>query len=168
MSPKKTKKKKRPPRSAADPHGNFSTIARHRRATYDYEIHTRYEAGLVLTGTEIKSLRQGKGSIAQGYVRPRDGELWLVGADIPLYEPANRYNHEPTRDRKLLLHKRELRALSEAFEQRGLTIVPLHLYLHRGLAKLEIGVGRGRRRHDKRQVIARRQADRQIQRAIRR
>ena len=110
----------------------------------------RYDAGLVLTGTEIKSLRQGKGSIAEAYVRPLQGELWLVGANIALYEAGNRFNHEPTRDRKLLLHRREIRELTEAFEQRSLTIVPTHLYLSRGLAKVQIAVGRGRKRYDKR------------------
>lgn len=144
------------------------TIARNRRATYDYDIQERFEAGLALTGTEIKSLRQGKASIVEAYVRPRAGELWLVGATIPRYEAANRYNHEPTRDRKLLLHRREIREIEEAFAQQGLTLVPLQLYLRRGLAKIEIGVGRGRRKYDKRQALRRQEAERQMRRALRR
>ena len=144
------------------------TLARNRRAGYDYEILQRYEAGLALTGTEIKSLRAGRGSIAEAYVRPRAGELWLVGATVPRYEPASRENHDPLRDRKLLLHKREIREIAEAFEQRGLAAIPLQLYLTRGIAKLEIGVGRGRRRYDKRQAIAQRDAQRRMQRALRR
>lgn len=146
---------------------NFRTVARNRRATYDYAILDRYEAGLVLTGTEIKSIRQGKASIAEAYVRPKGDELWLVGATISPYIAGNRYNHEPTRDRKLLLHKRQIASLIEEFETRSLTIVPLHLYLSRGLAKIEIGVGRGRKHYDKRQQMSGRDAARQMQDAVR-
>ncbi len=163
---KRSAKKRRP--SDAPANGNFRTIARNRRASYDYEILERYDAGLVLTGTEIKSLRQGKGSIAEAYVRPLQGELWLVGANIALYEAGNRFNHEPTRDRKLLLHRREIRELTEAFEQRSLTIVPTHLYLSRGLAKVQIAVGRGRKHYDKRAQISQRDAERQMRAAVRR
>ncbi len=168
MTRKPSKKPKKAAAQAAPANGGARSVARNRRATYDYEILERYEAGLVLRGTEIKALRQGKGSIAEAYVRPKDGELWLVGANIARYEAGNRFNHEPTRDRKLLLHKREIRALTEEFEQRSLTIIPLHLYLSRGIAKLEIGVGRGRKRHDKRDKISHREAQRQIREAVRR
>lgn len=144
------------------------SVARNRRATYDYEIRERYEAGLVLTGTEIKALRAGKASIAEAYVRPREGEVWLIGAHISPYESASQFNHDPTRDRKLLLHKRQIASLAEAFDQQSLTIVPLHLYISRGLAKLEIGVGRGRRRYDKREVMSARDAARQMREALRR
>ena len=168
MAAKRNNNKKAQKGAAAGDSSNFRTVARNRRATYDYAIQERFEAGLVLTGTEIKSLRAGRGSIAEAYVRPRNGELWLVGATIPPYEAANQFNHELTRDRKLLLHGREIRSLAAAFDQRSLAIAPLHLYIIRGLAKLEIGVGRGRREHDKRQVIAKRDADRQMQRALRR
>ena len=168
MAAKRNSNKKAKQDAATGDRSNFRTVARNRRATHDYAIQERFEAGLVLTGTEIKSLRAGRGSIAEAYVRPRNGELWLVGATIPPYEAANQFNHKPTRDRKLLLHGREIRTLAAAFDQRSLTITPLHLYISRGLAKLEIGVGRGRREHDKRQVIAKRDADRQMQRALRR
>ena len=148
--------------------GNDRVLARNRRGGFNYAIEERLEAGLALLGSEIKSLREGRGSIAEAYVRPKEDELWLIGATIPRYEPAASQNHEPARDRKLLLHKREIRKLSEAFEQRGLTLVPLRLYLTRGIAKLEIGVGRGKRQYEKRQLIAKRDAERQMQRALRR
>lgn len=143
-------------------------VARNRRAGYQYDILRRYEAGLQLTGSEIKSIREGRVSIAEAYCRPRDGELWLVGAHIGRYEPSGQSNHETTRDRRLLLHRREIAQLEEAFAQRGLTLVPTRMYLTRGLAKLEIGIGRGRRVHEKRQRLAERDAQRQIERAVRR
>ena len=152
---------------AATPSARRS-VARNRRATHDYDIQERAEAGLVLSGSEIKSLREGKASIQEAYVRPRDGEMWLVGAHIAPYEAANQYNHDPKRDRKLLLHRREIERLAEAFDQKSLTIVPIHLYIARGLAKLEIGVGRGRRHYDKRDALATRDADRQMRAAVRR
>ncbi len=147
--------------------GNDRVIARNRRALHRYEILRSYEAGLSLTGSEIKSVRMGRVSIQEAYCRPRDGDMWLVGAHIARYEPSGQANHEPTRDRRLLLHRREIRQLEEAFAQRGLALIPLRLYLSRGLAKLEIGVGRGRRLHEKRDRIAERDAQRQIERAVR-
>lgn len=168
--PRKSNRTKRA-KEAADLNGsaaNDRVVARNRRATYQYEILKRYEAGLELLGSEIKSIRLGRASIAEAYCRPRDGELWLVGAHIPRYEPAGQANHEPVRDRRLLLHKRELRDLQAAFEQRGLTLVPIALTLRRGLAKLELGIGRGKRQYEKRQDIAKRDADRDIQRALHR
>ena len=147
---------------------NERVVARNRRALYQYEILRRYEGGLSLTGSEIKSIRAGRVSIQEAYCRPRDGELYLVGAHIARYEPSGQANHEPTRDRRLLLHRREIAQLEQAFEQRGLTLVPLKLYLTRGLAKLEIGIGRGRRQHEKRDRLAERDARRQIERALRR
>jgi len=147
---------------------NERIIARNRRALYQYEILRRYEAGLSLTGSEIKSIRAGRVSIQEAYCRPRDGDLYLVGAHIARYEPSGQANHEPTRDRRLLLHRREISQLEQAFEQRGLTLAPLRLYLRHGLAKLEIGVGRGRRQHEKRDRIAERDAQRQIERALKR
>lgn len=147
---------------------NERVVARNRRALYQYEILRRYEAGLSLTGSEIKSVRAGRVSIQEAYCRPRDGDLYLVGAHIARYEPSGEANHEPTRDRRLLLHRREIIQLEQAFEQRGLTLVPLRLYLTRGLAKLEIGVARGRRQHEKRDRLAERDARRQIERALRR
>jgi len=148
--------------------GAGGAVATNRRARYDYEITQRIEAGLVLTGSEIKSIRAGRANIAEGYGRFREGELWLYNAHIAPYAAA-REGHEPTRPRKLLLHRGELERLERALrEQSGTTLVPLRLYLTRGLAKVEIGLGRGRRRYDKRQAIAKRDAERTMQRALRR
>lgn len=147
---------------------NERVVARNRRAFYQYEILRSYEAGLSLTGSEIKSIRAGRVSIQEAYCRPRDGEMLLVGAHIARYEPSGQANHEPTRDRRLLLHRREIAQLEQSFAQKGLALVPLKLYLTRGLAKLEIGVGRGRRQHEKRERLAERDAKRQIERAVRR
>ncbi len=143
------------------------TIAVNRKAFRDYEVLQRVEAGLVLTGSEIKSIRDGRANVREAYARPEGGELWLVNAHISHYAAAHRFNHEPTRWRKLLLHKAEMRELSRAVEEQGLTLVPLRLYLKRGLAKVELGLVRGRRQYDKRQVIARREAQRQMERALR-
>ena len=153
--------------AAAKAAANFRTIARNKRATFNYAILERFEAGLALTGTEIKAIREGKASIAEAYVRPRDRELWLVGATIARYEAASYGNHDPTRERKLLLHRREIRVLTEGADQKGLTVVPIHLYLKRGLAKLEIGLGRGKRQYDKRQAIAKREAERRMRQSVR-
>jgi SsrA-binding protein len=143
------------------------TVAVNRKALHDYQVLQRVEAGLVLTGSEIKSIRDGRANLREAYARPEGGELWLFNAHIAHYPAAHRYNHEPTRQRKLLLHKAEMRELSRAVEERGLTLVPLRLYLKRGLAKVELGLVRGRRQYDKRQAIARREAERQMERAIR-
>jgi SsrA-binding protein len=125
------------------------------------------EAGLSLTGTEIKSIRDGHVSIREAYVRPIDGEMWLVGAHIAAYAPA-RVNHEPTRSRKLLLHKREIRELEREAITSGATIIPTRLYLKGGKAKLEIALARGKKKYDKREAIAKREAERSMQRAMRR
>ena len=166
MAKKSKSRRRRPEQNGAQP--NDRVVARNRRALYQNEVLRRYEAGLSLTGSEIKSVRAGRVSIQEAYCRPRDGELVLVGAHIARYEPSGQANHEPTRDRRLLLHRREIRQLEQAFAQQGLTLVPLRLYLTRGLAKLEIGVGRGRRQHEKREQLAKRDAQRQIERAVRR
>lgn len=143
-------------------------VATNRKAFRDYEVLQRVEAGLALTGTEIKSIRLGRVSIREAYARPEHGELWLVGAHIAHYPAASRFNHDPTRRRKLLLHKSEITELSRAVTERGLTLVPLSLYLKRGLAKVELGLVRGRKLYDKRQAIARREAERQMSRALHR
>jgi SsrA-binding protein len=143
------------------------TVAVNRKASHDYDILERVEAGLVLTGSEIKSIRDGRVSVREAYARPEGGELWLCNAHIAAYPAAHRFNHEPTRRRKLLLHKGEMRELGRAVEEQGLTLVPLRLYLKRGMAKVELGLVRGRRRYDKRQAIARRDAERQMARALR-
>jgi SsrA-binding protein len=143
------------------------TVAVNRKAFHDYEVLQRVEAGLVLTGSEIKSIRDGRANIREAYARPEGGELWLFHAHIASYPAAHHFNHEPTRRRKLLLHKGEMHELGRAVEEQGLTLVPLRLYLKRGLAKVELGLVRGRRQYDKRQAIARREAERQMARAIR-
>lgn len=144
------------------------TIAVNRKAFHDYDILQTLEAGLSLTGTEIKSVRNGHASIREGYVRPQDDDLWLISAHIARYPPADRQNHEPTRSRRLLLHRKEIRELARALDAAGgMTIVPLRLYLKRGRAKLEIGLARGKKHYDKRADLAKRDADRQMQRAMR-
>ena len=144
------------------------TVTVNRKAQHDYHIVRTLEAGLSLRGTEIKSIREGRVSIREAYVRPDDGEVWLVGAHIAHYAPAGAANHDPTRRRRLLLHKRQIEELRREVEGQGVTIVPLRLYLKGGRAKLEIAVGRGKKHYDKRADIAKRDADRQMQRALRR
>lgn len=143
------------------------TLAVNRRARFDYEITESVEAGIMLTGTEIKALRESSGSIAEAFARIRDGEMWLYNMHIPPYGPA-RENHEPRRTRKLLMHKRQIEEWEHLLEtQPRTTIVPMRMYLTRGKAKIQIGLARGKRSYDKRQAIAKRDADRTIQRAIR-
>jgi len=144
------------------------TVTVNRKAQHDYHIVRTLEAGLSLRGTEIKSIREGRVSIREAYVRPDDGEVWLVGAHIAHYAPAGSTNHDPTRRRRLLLHKRQIAELKRAVDSEGVTIVPLRLYMKGGRAKLEIAVGRGKKRYDKRAAMAKRDADRQMQRALRR
>jgi SsrA-binding protein len=142
-------------------------VAVNRRAWHDYFIDDRIEAGLVLTGTEIKSIREGRINLRDAYARIEDGEAWLLNAHIAPYEQGNRYNHDPRRPRKLLLHKDEIASLLGRVQQRGYTLIPLQLYLKRGLAKVELGLARGKRQYDKREAIARRDAQREIERHIR-
>ncbi len=144
-----------------------TTVAANRRARFEYDVLEELEAGISLVGSEIKSVRAGHANIAEGYARFRDDELWLYNVHIAPYLPA-RENHEPTRPRRLLLHRRELDRLErELREQPRTTLVPLRLYLHEGLAKVELGLVRGRHAYDKRQAIAKREADRSMQRAVR-
>lgn len=143
-------------------------VLKNRRATFDYEILETFEAGLVLTGSEVKALRQGGGSIAEAYARLRGGELWLEGMNIPTYQEASYNNHEPLRRRKLLLTRRELVEITKGLERKGLTVVPLKLYFKGGWAKLELGLARGKKLYDKRQQQAKRDAKRQIERALKR
>jgi len=142
-------------------------IAANRKAFHDYEILERLEAGISLTGTEIKSLRAGGANIREAHARPLDGEIWLYGAHIAPYGAGSYQNHEPTRPRRLLLHKAQIREWVSAMTERGLTVIPLSLYLKDGRAKLELGLVRGRKHYDKREAIAKREADRDIQRALR-
>jgi SsrA-binding protein len=141
--------------------------ASNRKAFHDYEIFERLEAGISLTGTEIKSIRAGGAHIREAYARPVDGEMWLYGAHIAPYGDGSYMNHDPVRPRRLLLHKAQIREWTKAIAERGLTVVPLNLYLKDGKAKVELGLVRGRKQYDKRQAIARRDADRDIQRALR-
>ena len=146
---------------------NNKTVTVNRQARYEYDILETVEAGLVLTGTEIKSIRDGRVNIRDAYARPVDGELWLQGAHIATYPAATYNNHEPDRPRKLLLHKDQIEDLSRSIQGQGLTLVPLRLYIKRHRAKVELGLARGRRRHDKRQVIAKRDAERRMREATR-
>jgi SsrA-binding protein len=143
-------------------------VAQNRRARHDYHIEDTYEAGLVLTGTEVKSLRAGHASLVDGYALVRDDEVWLMGVHIPEYTEGTWTNHEPRRARKLLLHRREIGKLIEKTQEQGLTIVPLALYFKEGRAKVEIAVARGKRSYDKRQDLAKRDAAREMERATRR
>jgi SsrA-binding protein len=143
-------------------------VAVNRRALHEYEVLDRVEAGLALMGSEIKSIRQGRVQLREAYARPERGEFWLLNAHISQYAPAGPSGHEATRKRKLLLHKQQIRELSKAVQEQGLTVVPLRLYLKDGRAKVELGLVRGRKRYDKRAVIARRDAQREMERAMRR
>jgi len=143
---------------------DIKVVATNRKAAHNYIIEDRYEAGLVLTGTEIKSVRAGRVSLRDGYVQPRDGELWLVNVHIARYDPAGRRGHDPLRPRKLLLHRREINRLIGRVQERGYTIVPLRMYLKDGWAKVEIALARGKRKYDKREAIARRDAQREMER----
>lgn len=143
-------------------------IARNRRARHDYHIIEAYEAGLVLTGTEVKSLRAGRASLADGFAMVSGGEAWLHNVHIPEYTQGTWTNHEPRRTRKLLLHKREIAKLAAATAERGLTLVPLSLYFSDGKAKIELAVARGKHTYDKRRDLAQRDAAREVDRALRR
>jgi SsrA-binding protein len=142
------------------------TIADNRRARFDYELLDRVEAGLVLTGTEVKSLRDGRATLAQSWADIRDGEVWLNGMEIAVYAQGNRMNHEPMRNRKLLLHRREIERLEASVREKGLTLVPTRLYFKNSRVKVEIAVARGKNTLDKRQTIADRDAKRQMERAL--
>jgi SsrA-binding protein len=146
--------------------GGTKPIAENRRARHDYHLLERFEAGLVLTGTEVKSLRQGQATLQRAFADLRDGELWLVGAHIPEYAQGGVANHEPDRDRKLLLHRRQIDSLLGKVRERGLTLVPTKLYFKDGRAKVEIALARGKEARDKRRDIAERDARRQMERAL--
>jgi len=141
-------------------------MLRNRRATHDYEILERFEAGMELTGSEVKALRQGGGSIAEAFARIRGGEVILEGMTIPVYTEASYNNHDPLRARKLLLKRREIAEISRGLERKGLTLVPLRLYFKDGWAKIEIALARGKKLHDKRRSEAKKDAQREIDRAM--
>ena len=149
----------------AKPQGT-KLIAENRRARFDYELLDRFEAGIVLVGTEVKSLREGRVTLAQSYADVRDGEVWLVGAEIAEYAQGNIANHEPTRERKLLLKRGEITSLSSKVREKGQTLVPTRLYFKDGKVKLEVALARGKEKADKRRTIVDRDAKRQMERAL--
>lgn len=141
-------------------------VATNRKAFHEYFVIDSLEAGIALTGTEIKSIREGKVTLGEAYARIENGELWLIGSHVSPYTHGNRQNHDPDRPRKLLVHKREIAELREATEQKGMTLVPLRMSLKQGRAKVEIGVVRGKKLYDKRDAAAEREMDRDIRRAM--
>ena len=153
-------------KNGSNPAGGIRTAASNRRATFNYEILERHEAGLVLTGTEIKSVRAGKVDLSDAYARARNGEMWLHNTYIAPYDPASQFNHDPRRLRKLLLHRDEIRKLDSEVAEKGLTLVALRIYIKKHVAKVELGLARGKRRYDKRQAIINRDMDREARRAV--
>lgn len=161
--------KKEPAKSKPKPESDgIKIVARNRRARFEYDLIEKIEAGLVLTGTEVKSLRNGKSSLEEAYAGVDGGEVWLYGCDIPEYLQANRMNHKPKRPRKLLLHANEIGKLRAKTSERGLTIVPLQIYFKKGIAKVELCIAKGRKTYDKRQALKKQDAKRDIDRATRR
>jgi SsrA-binding protein len=154
---------RKPSKDEAD---GIKLICRNRRAFHEYDVQDTIECGLVLTGTEVKSLRDGNGSLEDAYAKIDGGELWLVGTDIPEYSMGNRMNHKPKRPRKLLLHRREIDKFAGKASQRGFTLVPLRMYFKNGRAKVELAVARGKQLHDKRQAQKKSDAQREIRRAM--
>jgi SsrA-binding protein len=147
---------------------SIKVVATNRKAYHNYSVEDTFEAGIALSGSEIKSIRAGRVSLGEAYVRLEGGELWLVSAHIARYEAASHQSHEPTRRRKLLLHRKEIAILTTKTAEKGFTLVPLKLYIKGRIAKVEIALARGKRLYDKRQVIIRRETEREIGRAIRR
>src|SRR5437773_3774553 len=146
----------------------IKVVADNRKARFNYAIEDSIEAGVALTGTEVKSIRSGKATIGEAYADPRDGEIWLVNANIPEYLQANRFNHAPKRPRKLLLHKKQINRLAGAVERQGMTLVPLKLYFNeKGKAKIELALARGKKLHDKRETEKKRSWDRERGRLLR-
>jgi len=148
--------------------GNIKIVARNKKARFNYDLSDRYEAGLVLTGTEVKSLRMGKASLGDAYAKITDGEAWLVGCQIQPYPFAHYDNHEPNRSRKLLLHKSELKRLGGKLAEQGYSLIPTALYFKQGRAKVELALARGKKKHDKRATIKKREQEREMARAIKR
>ena len=164
--PPKRKKKKQPEQQAGQP--RIRTVADNRRARFDYDLLDRIEAGIVLTGTEIKSVRDARVNIRDAYAQVRNGEMWLHNMHVAAWISAGPWGHEPTRSRKLLMHAGEIGRFSRTAGQRGLTIVPLRIYIKGHHAKVELALAKGRRHYDKRQAIMRRESDREIARSLRR
>ena len=152
---------------ASKPEPDVQSIAKNRQARHDYAIIDSWEAGIVLTGTEVKALREGKANISDAYGIVRNGEIVLINMHISAYDRGGYSNHEPDRTRKLLLHRKEIRRLIGAVERQGLTLIPLELYFKNGVAKVAIALGKGKKLHDKRETTRRRDAEREMARAIR-
>ncbi|MEW6034088.1 MAG: SsrA-binding protein SmpB [Chloroflexota bacterium] len=142
------------------------TITVNRKAYHDYSILESVEAGIALTGTEIKSVRAGKVNVRESYIRPEGGELWLVNCHVAQYEPGMRHSHDPYRPRKMLLHRDQIGRLVGMVSQKGLTLLPLKVYIKNGLAKIELGVARGKRQYEKREAIARRESERELRQRV--
>jgi SsrA-binding protein len=151
---------------AAEDRAGTKLIAQNRKARHDYLIEETVEAGLALVGTEVKSCREGKVSLAEAYATVRDGEVWLMQCNISPYSHGNKQNHDPLRHRKLLLHRSEIQKLDQAVSQDGRTVVPLRMYFKHGLAKVELAIARGKKAYDKRQATAKRDAERHIRREL--
>ena len=164
-APKPTKSAAKPAKKGADEKPAERVVAENRKARHEYEIIDTLECGIALVGSEVKSLRGGRMSLDEAYGRVEGAEVWLLGSDIPEYEKANQLNHKPKRPRKLLLHRREIAKFAGRAFEKGLTLVPLKMYFKNGRVKVLLGVGRGRKAHDKRQAIAERESTREIQRA---
>ena len=160
--------KSNPKKPGEDKDSDYIAVARNNTVRYKYEILDTFEAGLVLQGTEVKSLRNGKASINEAFVRPRGDELLVLNMNIAPYEQGNRENHDPIRPRKLLMHKREIRRMMGSVNEKGFTIVPLSLYFKRGYAKVQIALAKGKHLFDRRESIKKREARRDIERATRR
>jgi SsrA-binding protein len=146
----------------------IKVIATNRKAYHNYFVLESFEAGIALTGTEIKSVREGRISLNEAYIRPEGSELYLVGAHVARYEPGSYMSHEPTRERKLLMHRKEINLLISRIQERGLTLVPIRVYLKEGRAKLEIALAKGKKLYDKREAIAERESDRELERLVKR
>lgn len=144
----------------------FKTVATNKKAFHNYHVGERIEAGIALTGSEIKSIRDGRVSLAEAYVRPEGGEMWLVGAHIARYEASSYLGHEPTRPRKLLLHRKQIVTLTSSVAEKGLTLVATRVYLKGNIAKVEIALARGKKQYDKREVITRRETEREMARSL--
>lgn len=147
--------------------GGVKVIAENRKAFHDYFIEDRIEAGIILTGTEIKSIRNGRINLKDSYARIDNGEVWVYQMHISPYEQGNRFNHDPLRPRKLLLHRSEINKLVGKIQQQGLTLIPIKIYLKKGMAKVELAVGQGKKNYDKRQALAEKEGKRDIERALR-
>lgn len=144
----------------------LKVLASNRKAYHDYTIDETYEAGVALTGTEIKSVRAGSLNLRDSYAQVRNGELWLMNVHVAPYEPASRQNVDPYRDRKLLMHRKEILRLNSRVQEKGLTLIPLRVYLKKNRAKVELGLGRGKKQYDKRDAIAKRDSAREMQRSV--